>query len=146
MWMGLRAEDLQSLCPAGLTVSAWSGTGCRLLSFLSVCEILATVASVPVHLSCFGCYYRDQDKQKIRSRQTWDQRIVQASVLGYQWYQLGTMKSPPLVNLRCRKVQHGVSGAARREKQVLLIILVKCAVTSHGCNIRLPLPEHLRED
>lgn len=83
-------------------VSTWSGTGCRLPSFLSVCEILATVASVPVHLSCFGCYCRDQDKQKISSRQTWDQRIVQASVLGYQWYQLCTMKSPPLVNLRDR--------------------------------------------
>lgn len=27
-----------------------------------------------------------------------------------------------------------------------LIVLVKCAVTSHGCNIRLPLPVHLRED
>lgn len=80
--MGLREEDLQSFCPAGPTVSTWSGTGCRLLSFLSGCEILATVASVPVHLSRFVCYCGDQDKQKIRSRQTWDQRIVQAPVLG----------------------------------------------------------------
>lgn len=40
-----------------------------------------------------------------------------------------------------------VSQAQREAKaRVLLIILVKWAVTSHGCNIRLPLPEHLRED
>lgn len=37
------------------------------------------------NLSCFGCYCRNQDKQKMKSRQTWDQRIVQAWVLAYQW-------------------------------------------------------------
>lgn len=37
----------------------------------------------------------------------------------------------------------------RQKKEKLqgpLIVLVKCAVTSHGCNIRLPLLVHLRED
>lgn len=37
----------------------------------------------------------------------------------------------------------------KKEKEKLqgpLIVLVKCAVTSHGCNIRLPLLVHLRED
>lgn len=45
-------------------LSTWCGTGCQPLSFLCVCEILATVALVPVHLSCFGCYCRDQAKAK----------------------------------------------------------------------------------
>lgn len=40
--------------------------GCGLLSFLSVGEILAPEALLPVHVSCFVRYCRDQDKQKIK--------------------------------------------------------------------------------
>ena len=49
-------------CP----LSTWCGAGCRLLSFPSVSHILATLALLPVHRSCFECFCRNGDKPKIK--------------------------------------------------------------------------------
>lgn len=56
------------------------------------------------------------------------------------------METLKITSARFLKTAKKKKKTEKEKLQGPLIVLVKCAVTSHGCNIRLPLLVHLRED
>lgn len=136
-------------------LSTWCGDWVWAVSFplclwnLGSC-IFITCASV------LGCYHRDGDKQNIKFKCLKILGLGSEDCAGLapglptgvaQSPSCTRWKNPLAMNLMAQ--YHGSREAEvwkTKQKQVLLIILVKCAVTSHGCNIRLPLLEHLREE